>query len=131
MHRLRGLNMHFADSFVYEIQKAMILKTRSAFVTKYTSWSKLSGNSTICMCFYVLMPMEKSTCNHIMLCKVISAHGPNLTSIHKYTHTCKFSLCLRLLITDRFLYASLDFLRRGPRNGSKFCRFMIKTWSLN
>jgi hypothetical protein len=36
--------------------------------------------------------------------------------------TCRFSLCLKLLITERFLYASLDFFRRGPRKGSKFCK---------
>lgn len=34
--------------------------------------------------------------------------------------TWRFSLSLNLLITDKFRYASLDFLKSGPRKGSKF-----------
>lgn len=53
-------------------------------------------------------------------------HECDYFGFQKHKHTCKFSLCLKLLMTEKFLCASLEFLKRGARNGSRFCRNWIK-----
>lgn len=63
----------------------------------------------------------KMTTYKLCMCLCMCVFGMSAVKL-----TCRFSLSLKLFITEKFRHASLDFLRRGPRNGSKFC--MIPKW---